>query len=106
MIAKAQQKMWAKSGNREFPEGTLETAVHLQICRVGNTVSIRQITGNFFKLAVLCACVSRVSVYDLEANSNGYTVRASATLTRGTPVKIVCLTNYQGGIRDVTVDER
>lgn len=140
MIAKAQQKMWAKSGNREFPEGTLEIAVHLQISRVGNTVSIRQITGDFFKLAVLCACVyavtkwqaggfqgddvkafaenacedevrsrfnvSRVSVYDLEANSNGYTVRASATLTRGTPVKIVCLTNYQGGIRDVTVDER
>jgi hypothetical protein len=50
--------------------------------------------------------VSRVSVYDLKANSNGYTVRASATLTRGTPVGIVCLTNLQGGILDVTVDER
>ena len=50
--------------------------------------------------------VSRVSVYDLKANSNGYTVRASATLTRGTPIRIVCLANHQGGIRDITVDER
>lgn len=112
----------------------------MQTYRVGRNVRVRQITGSFFKLAILCACVyavtrwqageiqgddvkafaenacedevrsrfdvSRVSVYDLKANSNGYTVRASATLSRGTPVKIVCLANPQGGIRDVTVDER
>ena len=140
MIANARHKMWAKSGIRASREGTIVTAVHLQIYRVGRNVRVRQITGSFFKLAILCACVyavtkwqegeiqgddvkafaenacedevrsrfdvSRVSIYDLKANSNGYTVRASATLSRGTPVKIVCLANPQGGIRDVTVDER
>lgn len=50
--------------------------------------------------------VSTVRVYDLKENSNGYTVRASATLDRGTPVKIVCLANPHGGIREVTIDER
>lgn len=50
--------------------------------------------------------VSTVRVYDLRENTNGYSVRASATLARGARVKIVCLTNPHGGIREVTIDER
>ena len=50
--------------------------------------------------------VTTVRIYDLKPNSNGYSVRASATLTKGTPVKIVCLTSPHGGVRDVTIDER
>ena len=50
--------------------------------------------------------VSAVRVYDLKENSNGYTVRASGTLARGTPVKIVCLTSPHGGVRDVAIDQR
>ena len=50
--------------------------------------------------------VSTVRVYELRENSNGFTVRASATLARGAPVKIVCLTNPHGGVREVTIDER
>lgn len=50
--------------------------------------------------------VSSVNVYNVQETSNGYSVRASATLSRGTPVKIVCLANPHGGIRDLEIDQR
>lgn len=100
----------------------------------------RQITGNLFKLAILCACifaftkwqaaesedrgfrefaenacideiggrynVSGTRVYNVIETGDGYSVRASATSARGTPVKIVCLANSHGGVRDIVIDER
>lgn len=100
----------------------------------------RQIAGNLFKLAILCACifaftkwqsvesqerglkrfaenacideidnrynVSSTKVYNVIDTGNGYSVRASATLNRGAPVKIICLTNTHGGVRDIAIDER
>jgi hypothetical protein len=50
--------------------------------------------------------VSRVRVYAINENSNGYVVRASVTLTRGNTAKVNCLTNTHGGVRDITIEER
>ena len=50
--------------------------------------------------------VSSIRLYDVKKNSSGYTVRASVTLSRGTPAKVTCLANAHGGIRDVIIDER
>lgn len=103
-------------------------------------MSVRSITSNLFKLAILGVCVfaftkwqaaesqdgslkaftenacldeirnrynvSRVKAYDFRETSSGYTVRASATSATGAPVKIVCLANTHGGIRDLAIDER
>lgn len=46
------------------------------------------------------------NVYRVDKNSKGFVVRASMTLTSGTPVKVICLANENGRIEDVTVDER
>ena len=46
-----------------------------------------------------------VNTYAVEENSNGYTIRASVGLARGTKMKIVCLANEQGGIREITIQE-
>lgn len=48
---------------------------------------------------------SSLSAYEVKKTDNGYTVRASATTARGTPVKVVCLTNIHGGVRDITINE-
>jgi len=50
--------------------------------------------------------VSSTKVYNVMDTGNGYSVRATATLTRGVPVKIICLTNAHGGVRDIAIDER
>jgi len=50
--------------------------------------------------------VSRVRAYEVNENINGYVVRASVTLARGTPAKVICLTNAHGGVREITIDER
>jgi hypothetical protein len=50
--------------------------------------------------------VSRVNVYAINENSNGYTVRASVTLTKGGNAKVNCLTNPHGGVKDITIEER
>jgi len=46
------------------------------------------------------------NVYRVDKNNKGYVVRASMTLTSGTPVKVICLANENGRIEVVTVDER
>jgi hypothetical protein len=46
-----------------------------------------------------------VNTYAVQENSNGYTIRASVGLARGTKMKIVCLANEQGGIREMTIQE-
>lgn len=45
-------------------------------------------------------------VYDVTQNSRGFVVRISATLARGKPVKVSCLTSAHGGVIDIVVDER
>jgi hypothetical protein len=50
--------------------------------------------------------VSRISVYELSKRDDGYAVRASVTLARGPVAKATCLTNRQGGVREVVLDER
>lgn len=50
--------------------------------------------------------VSNIRAYDVRETNNGFAVRASATSARGTAVKLVCLTNAHGGVREITIDER
>lgn len=48
--------------------------------------------------------LTRVRVFDVRENSNGYTVRASGTLGNGGAAKLVCLTSRNGDVRDVTIE--
>jgi hypothetical protein len=50
--------------------------------------------------------VSKVRTYEVNENNNGYVVRASVTLARGTSAKVVCLTNSHGGVNEITINER
>ncbi len=50
--------------------------------------------------------VSNIRAYDVRESNNGFSVRVSATNARGAAVKIVCLTNSHGGVREITIDER
>jgi len=50
--------------------------------------------------------VSRVRVYSINKNRNGYVVRATVTLARGATAKVYCLTNSHGGVKEVTIEER
>ncbi len=50
--------------------------------------------------------VSSARVYDVEKNNNGYVVHATVTLPRGHAAKVLCLANPNGGVRDITIDER
>ena len=49
---------------------------------------------------------SRVRVYASNENNNGYVVRATVTLAKGTIAKVYCLTNTHGGVEEVTIEER
>lgn len=50
--------------------------------------------------------VTTVRAYAINENSNGYVVRVTATLAKGNTAKVVCLTNFHGGVRDITIEER
>jgi len=50
--------------------------------------------------------VSTARVYDVSETNNGYVVRITVTSSRGNPARVVCLTNAQGGVRDISIDER
>jgi len=49
---------------------------------------------------------STVRAYAVNKTNNGYTVRASITLARGTPAKVYCLTNAHGGVREIGIEEQ
>lgn len=49
--------------------------------------------------------VSRVNPYSFDKNSNGYVVRATATLNKGGNAKVSCLTGVHGGVRDIVITE-
>ena len=50
--------------------------------------------------------VSSARVYEVTESSRGFVVRITATLVRGTPVKVACVTNAHGGVTDLDIDER
>jgi hypothetical protein len=50
--------------------------------------------------------VSSARVYDVIESNRGFVVRITATLTRGKPVKVACVTNMHGGVTDLDIDER
>lgn len=47
-----------------------------------------------------------VKSHSVKENSNGFTVRGSMTLARGDAAKVTCLTNANGTVIDVFVEER
>jgi len=47
-----------------------------------------------------------VKAHSVKENSNGFTVRGSMTLARGNIAKVTCLTNANGTVIDILVDER
>ncbi len=49
---------------------------------------------------------STVRAYAVNENNNGYVVRASVTLARGTTARVYCLTNVHGGVKEITIEER
>jgi hypothetical protein len=49
---------------------------------------------------------SMVRIYAVNENNNGYVVRTTVTLARGTVAKIYCLTNAHGGVEEITIEER
>ena len=61
------------------------------------------------------ACVSEISsryntsavrTYAANENSNGYVIRASITLPAGETAKVICLSNANGRVRELTIEER
>ena len=50
--------------------------------------------------------VSTVRTYAVNESNNGYVVRASVTLVRGTTAKVNCLTNVHGRVKEIMIDER
>ncbi len=50
--------------------------------------------------------VSTVRAYAVNENNNGYVVRASVTLARGTIAKVYCLTNAHSRVKEITIEER
>ncbi len=49
---------------------------------------------------------STIKVYAIKQNSSGYVVRATVTLARGNTAKVNCLTNTNGGVKEITIQER
>ena len=47
-----------------------------------------------------------IDTYKIAENNNGYTVRAGAALPNDRRVKVVCLTTRQGGVREISLEER
>jgi hypothetical protein len=50
--------------------------------------------------------VSTARLYAVNETDNGYVVRVSVRLARGTTAKVYCLTNAHGGIKEITIEER
>ena len=49
---------------------------------------------------------STIKVYAIKENNNGYVVRATVTLAKGNTAKVICLTNTNGGVEEITIQER
>jgi hypothetical protein len=49
--------------------------------------------------------VSNIRPYEVRESHDGYVVRASVTLAKGKPAKVICLTNSHGGVKDISITE-
>ena len=49
--------------------------------------------------------VSNIRPYEVSESHDGYVVRASVTLAKGKPAKVICMTNSHGGVRDISINE-
>ena len=49
---------------------------------------------------------STVRINSVKANANGFVVRGSMTLTQGRIASVDCLTNQNGTVEDIVVNER
>lgn len=49
--------------------------------------------------------VTAARSHSVRANSSGYVVRGSMTLTRGGTARLTCLTNHNGRVTEIMVDE-
>ena len=47
-----------------------------------------------------------VNVYAIKETNNGYVVRATVTLAKGTTAKVYCLTSSHGGVQEIIIEER
>ena len=47
-----------------------------------------------------------VNVYSVKKSEKGYVVRASITVSKDTPAKVICLTNEFGGAEEIRIIER
>ena len=61
------------------------------------------------------ACINEINarfstqsanVYSVAQSARGFVVRASVTLSTGTPAKVICLANEFGRVEDVSIEER
>ena len=50
--------------------------------------------------------VTSVKANSVRRNDNGFVVRASVTLSRGAIARATCVTNLNGTVEDVMIDER
>ena len=50
--------------------------------------------------------VTGVNVFEVAENPKGFVVRASGARQDGTRVRIICLTNSNGSVRDITLEHR
>lgn len=50
--------------------------------------------------------LSNVRVYRVKKTNSGYLVGATVRLARGESAKIECLANANGGVEDITLEER
>ncbi len=48
---------------------------------------------------------SRANVHSTRKSENGYVVKIAVTLSRGATARVSCVTNAQGGVRFVTIEE-
>lgn len=46
------------------------------------------------------------NIYSVTKSDKGFVVRASVTLSGGTPAKVICLTNEYGRVEELTIEER
>lgn len=49
---------------------------------------------------------SGVRAHSVESNSNGFVVKGTLTLARGGTAKITCLTNHNGRVTEMIIEER
>jgi hypothetical protein len=66
--------------------------------------------GQFAEKACVDQMIGRYNakaakVYSVKKNESGYVVRASLTFANGTPARVYCLANNQGGVKELILEQ-